>query len=62
MKILLYAIPFFIVSMLCEWLLTRKRVVKGYEGKDSAASISMGIGNLGIMFIMKAFSLAIFFL
>jgi sterol desaturase/sphingolipid hydroxylase (fatty acid hydroxylase superfamily) len=60
MTILLWAIPFFFLTMLIEWRLTRKHDVKGYRLKDSAASLAMGVGNLGILFGAKVVTLAIF--
>lgn len=48
-QIILYAIPFFVLSMLGEWRLARERqAVRGYKGPDTAASLSMGLGYLGI--------------
>ena len=60
MTILFYAIPFFIVSMLCEWALTRGRPVLGYQVQDSAGSLAMGIGNLVVKSGMKFVTFAIF--
>ena len=60
MSILLWAIPFFIITMLLEWRLTKAHNVKGYGGRDSAANISMGLGNLAVMFGTKTVSFAIF--
>jgi len=58
MNIVYWAIPFFLVSMLVEWRLTRAARVKGYRGKDSAASISMGLGYLAIAFVLKGLTFA----
>ncbi|TVR00190.1 MAG: sterol desaturase family protein [Deltaproteobacteria bacterium] len=47
--IVLYAIPFFVLTMLGEWrLLRRLRQGAGYTGRDTAASLSMGVGYLVI--------------
>ena len=50
MMILLWAIPVFSLTMLIEWWLTSKHTgeeaIVGYDIKDSAANLSMGIGNL----------------
>ena len=55
MEPIYYVIPFFIVSMLVEWrlLVHRQREdaasgLIGYTGKDSAASLAMGLGMLGV--------------
>jgi sterol desaturase/sphingolipid hydroxylase (fatty acid hydroxylase superfamily) len=47
----LYAIPFFLLTLALEpWLLARLqrggRAVRGYEGRDTWASLGMGIGSL----------------
>lgn len=42
------AIPAFIVLMLAEILASRKRDPHAYELRDTAASLVMGLGNLGI--------------
>lgn len=60
MTIIYWAIPFFLVSMFVEWRLTRGRPVLGYRGKDSAASISMGLGYLFIALAIKALTLVVF--
>jgi len=60
MGILIWAIPFFILTMFIEWRLTINHDVKGYELKDSAASLSMGLGNLGVMFGIKIGTFALF--
>lgn len=48
--ILLWAIPVFWITMFIEWRLTTRHEVVGYELKDSAASLTMGVGNLVTMF------------
>jgi len=60
MKILLCAIPIFIITMLIELRLSRGRDIKGYEAKDTAASLAMGIGNLFVMFGTKIFTFALY--
>jgi len=62
MIILLWALPIFSVTMLLEWRLARHEDVVGYEVKDSAANLSMGIGNLVVMFGSKIVKLALFML
>ena len=61
MQLLLWAIPVFMVTMALEWLLVRERDVRGYVVKDSAASITMGLGNLAVMFFAKMVTVAILF-
>ena len=61
MMILLWAIPFFMITMLIEWRMTEKHNVIGYGLKDSAANISMGLGNLVVMYFAKVVTLAFFF-
>jgi sterol desaturase/sphingolipid hydroxylase (fatty acid hydroxylase superfamily) len=46
-QILVFAAPFFAVSVAIEWILVHRRKANGaYEIKDAFASISMGLGNL----------------
>jgi sterol desaturase/sphingolipid hydroxylase (fatty acid hydroxylase superfamily) len=58
--ILLWAIPVFWVTMLIEWRLTMRHEVIGYELKDSAASLSMGVGNLVTMFSGKLITFSLY--
>jgi sterol desaturase/sphingolipid hydroxylase (fatty acid hydroxylase superfamily) len=44
-SLLAYAVPAFLGLMLVEWFVTRRRGMDAYEGRDTAASLSMGIGN-----------------
>ncbi|MCB1153825.1 sterol desaturase family protein [bacterium] len=59
MDLLLYAIPFFLISMAAEWWYLRHEAAvekaeanraasahRGYLGKDTAASLSLGVGYL----------------
>jgi len=41
----LYAIPAFVVLMIAEAFVGMRRDVRGYELRDAAASITMGLGN-----------------
>ena len=64
-NIILFAIPFFVISMLLElYATTRERLkhVKGYEPKDAFASIAMGLGNVFIGFLSKVIVLWAFLL
>ena len=45
MYLILWAIPIFWVTMFIEWRLSQDHDVKGYELKDSATSLSMGMGK-----------------
>ncbi len=58
-----FSIPIFLVTMLVEALWARRALregadIRGYEGRDSAASLAMGLGNVGISAITKLGSLA----
>jgi len=44
--VLIYAVPFFLITLLIEWWLARKRLVGSHTLKDSLASLVMGLGNL----------------
>lgn len=44
--LILYAIPFFIVTLILEIIITNKKKMKSYTLKDASASISMGLGNV----------------
>jgi sterol desaturase/sphingolipid hydroxylase (fatty acid hydroxylase superfamily) len=56
-----YAIPFFIVTVIIELILTVKIKMNEYEYKDAATSISMGlIGNVGIGLLTKGAVFGIF--
>lgn len=59
--IILFAIPFFILSMLIELFYTVKQNIKTYEKKDAFSSISMGLGNVFLGFFSKAIVLAAFY-
>ena len=49
-----YAIPFFILTLIIEIVLTSRRQMKSYTFNDAAASISMGLGNVFIGLFAKA--------
>ena len=58
--ILMYAVPFFALAVALEVLLVRYRKMDGaYEGKDAAASMIMGVGNLVSDLSMGFISLAV---
>lgn len=56
-----YAIPGFILLMAVEVYLSLRMRTEAYEWKDSAASISMGLGNVFLGLIAKALVLGAFF-
>lgn len=60
-NIILYAIPFFIASMLLELYVTTKENIKTYESKDAFSSIAMGLGNVFLGFLSKTLVLVCFF-
>lgn len=59
-NIILYAIPFFIISMLLELYVSIKENKKTYETKDAFTSIAMGLGNVFLGFFSKAIVLLVF--
>lgn len=48
-----YAIPFFIITVIIEVILTVKVKLEDYEFKDAATSITMGLGNVFIGLFTK---------
>ncbi|SEU37621.1 sterol desaturase family protein [Stigmatella erecta] len=61
--LIVLAIPFFIVSLVAEGLIVRKlkregRPLVGHTVKDTAASLSMGLGNLAINLGWKGIAFA----
>ena len=52
----LYAIPFFLLSMVVEWRVLRTMTTRGgYDvGRDTAASLAMGIVSLGFVTLINA--------
>ncbi len=55
-----YAIPFFIVTVIIEVILTVKVKLEDYEFKDARTSILMGLGNVFLGIFTKSMVLAIF--
>ncbi len=58
-----YAIPGFILTMILEALWARRaaadaRAIRGYEARDTAASLAMGVGNVLISIATKVASFA----
>jgi len=60
--LVLYSIPAFIALMLLEYAWSRRtaREAKGYEAKDAATSIGMGLGHVLISAVTKLGALALF--
>jgi sterol desaturase/sphingolipid hydroxylase (fatty acid hydroxylase superfamily) len=54
-----YAIPAFIVLMLAEGIVTTNLGLRGYERRDTLASLAMGVGNVLIDLFAKALHFAI---
>ena len=60
-----YAVPFFIGLVLLEAVLTsvrqtrQRRELRGYEVRDTFASLAMGLGNVGVSLLGKGVSLAL---
>lgn len=55
-----YAIPFFVVTVILEIILTVKVKLSHYEFKDAGTSILMGLGNVFIGIFTKGMVLSIF--
>ena len=52
------AIPGFTIAMIVEAVITARRRLRGYETRDTAASLAMGVGNVLIDLFMKGVALA----
>ena len=52
-QIVIYAIPFFLVTLLLESYFSAKEHKGFTETKDSLTSIALGLGNLGIGMLTK---------
>lgn len=55
-----YAIPFFVITLILEVILTVKVKMEDYEFKDAKTSILMGLGNVFLGIFTKAIVLAVF--
>ncbi|TDQ25696.1 sterol desaturase family protein [Tenacibaculum caenipelagi] len=55
-----YAIPFFIITVIIEVILTVRVKLEKYEFKDAATSITMGLGNVFIGLFTKGLTFGIF--
>ena len=55
-EVLYYAVPAFVLLLVVEWIsfvIARNEALVGYDTKDTATSLSMGIGNVVINFGWK---------
>lgn len=59
-NLILYAIPFFILTLVIEIIVDVREKARSYERKDAITSITMGLGNLFIGFVSKALVFAAF--
>lgn len=59
--IIYFSIPVFIISMLIEWGWSRRRALEIYELRDTAANLTMGLGNVFIAALCKTFTFIPFF-
>ena len=57
-NLIYFAIPFFIVTLIMESIITSKRNMNSYTLKDASASISMGLGNVFLGIFAKTLVLA----
>ncbi|HRR08655.1 MAG TPA: sterol desaturase family protein [Rhodothermales bacterium] len=57
-----YAIPAFIFLILLEAFISAKEQLHLYEIKDTAASLSMGVGNVLVGLLTKGFFLGLYFM
>ncbi|MBW2418686.1 MAG: sterol desaturase family protein [Deltaproteobacteria bacterium] len=61
MSTLVYlAVPAFLLLICIEYGLSRSRAILGYEGRDTAASLAMGIANVSIAALTKAATFGIY--
>lgn len=58
--LILYAIPFFVITLLIEIVVDIREKANAYETKDGITSIAMGLGNLILGILSKAMVFGIF--
>ena len=51
--IILWTVPVMLSLVLLEFILTRKKGIFNYKGKDFWASVGIGIGNLIVSAVLK---------
>ncbi len=60
--LILYAIPFFLVTLIIEIIVDVREKANAYETKDALTSISMGLGNVFLGILSKVFVFGVFIL
>ena len=58
--LILYAIPFFIITLIIEIIVDVREKANAYETKDAITSISMGLGNVFLGILSKALIFGVF--
>lgn len=58
-NLIYFAIPFFVITLIIEIIITNKKKMNSYTLKDASASISMGLGNVFIDVFAKAIVFAV---
>ncbi len=58
--LILYAIPFFIITLIIEIIVDVREKANAYEKKDAITSISMGLGNVFLGILSKALIFGVF--
>ncbi len=58
--IIIYAIPFFVITVIIEGLIIAKHTPKTYKVKDALTSITMGLGNVFIGLVSKIIVIVVF--
>jgi sterol desaturase/sphingolipid hydroxylase (fatty acid hydroxylase superfamily) len=56
-----YAIPAFLALIAVEAVATARPSLRGYESRDTAASLAMGVGNLLITIALRGLAVPLFF-
>lgn len=59
--LILYAIPFFVLTIIIEIIVDVRERHQGYEWKDTATSLSMGLGNVFLGLLTKGIQIGAFF-
>jgi sterol desaturase/sphingolipid hydroxylase (fatty acid hydroxylase superfamily) len=63
-RLIAFAVPAFVALLLLELALTQRRLppgAKGYEKRDTWASLSMGLGNVVIAALTKSLAVGLYF-
>jgi len=59
-ELIYWSIPAFALLLAAELFVARGRPVRGYEAKDTAASLTMGLGNVAISVFTKVLAVGLF--